>query len=291
MPSETPPEVHSGQPTSDIVTSEQFRVYDKVALPLLLDLFRVGVVPEDHVRQVIDGLVQTKPWIILEHIELLLACSFAENIIEGASEKDPAGVLRQAGKFKRVAFGPRIIEKTARYLAICKDNNHGKGSDVFDAVEHFREEPWAEEVLILAVDNDGAWGAFNAAEKILDMAYAERILRKAAPLNTWASIRFLDNYKSAPFAESILMDIMGLSFQTEKQAKPAGTYSGPTLSLTTPNGTMLGYRELDVLTRLPFAERLFRRLAEKSPDILRNRPRLIDLTPWGSEIIRELGAA
>lgn len=184
-------------------------------------------------------------------------------------------------KFAKVfAAEPWAREVLLAVVLNGKDNN-----TFFDYVEDFGALPWAEEVLLAAVAHDGAWSAFNRADKLIAFPFAEKILRAAGSLNTWAALKFVERYSRAPFARDLLIDLVSKSYVQDKSPPMAHG----TLQLTIRNGTPFGIDDLQGLVKLPFAGEILTAFAAANPEIVKARPRAFAGFPGIVDVLYELG--
>lgn len=271
------------------------------ALPVISKLRQLGLVEkDDSVERVVRQVAETKPALCFQHAgeflqypfarEILLACAqkapkavftyadqyklkdFAANVFEIAAtclaESDTETLFKSCGCFSHMPFAHDVLLKGAKFLG-------NKGGAVipgswyaFDCIELYADQPYAEEVLLTAVDNNGAWNAFNDAKKYIAKPFAEKVLLSAVAKNMWAAIKFKEGYLNAPFGKKVLLEVVGHLRAPAADEKKAEAPSGG-LIMATKNGTPIRYGDLMSLVDCPFAEELFAELAQKSPDVFK----------------------
>lgn len=294
-------------------------------LPVLADLKTMGFNAEKDAETVVRTVLDTNPQAVLEHAQQFKNEPFAHEVLLEAAKRKPEETLKFANNYKDIDNLAEILETAARQLLLTKPaqifkyvkilatipnarelfleaakfkSDEVKGDaiamSVFEHIDEFAEQKWAEEVLLACVENDGAWSAFSYAEKFLDKPFAKRILQAAIPLNPWAALRFLTKYAKAPFAKDLILQLIkGLPQYTPPNTPPTEAPNessrGNQLRITTRNSSYLSISDLNQIMKFPFAEEVFTELARINPGLARGFLNNVFWKPdWAKKLMASL---
>lgn len=289
-------------------------------LPVLADLKAMGFNTEKDAETVVRTVLDTNPQAVLEHAQQFKNEPFAHGVLLEAAKRKPEETLRFANNYIDIDNSAEILETAARQLLLTKPaqifkyvkilatipntrelfleaakfkSDEVKGDaiamSVFEHIDEFAEQEWAEEVLLACVENDGAWSAFSYVKKFFDMPFAERVLKAAIPLNSWAALKFLKNYAKAPFAKDLILQLIkGLPQYTPPTEAPNESSRGSQLGLATINSSYLSISDLKQIMEFPFAEEVFTELARINPGLARG---FLNNVFWKPDWVKKLVAS
>lgn len=288
---ERPDELAEATPPAEDTMRKQLAEIGGTQFEVVRNLDRLGLLQEGSLKRTVIAVCVEDPLKFLSNAEMQRICpELLESAVRALlATKSPDNMFQHIKLFANQPWAREVL------LAAIQHGEHGRklGSWIFGYVEHFADQPWAEEILLAAVQNDGAWGAFNDAKKLVGLPFGEKILRAAAPLNSWAALRFVDGYKNAPFARDLLVDLLSIPFKiVSREGAPQSSrpsWSNVMVRLTTGNGMSFSPSNIAVLARLPFAADILRAFATANPELVKGERDAFRDFPGARKIFKSLG--
>jgi hypothetical protein len=131
----------------------------------------------------------------------ILKCPGGDSIYLAASKRlakeDPGMLLYLLAKGSAPGVPDDVLETAVRKEAMDTARNI-----VLGYARMFREKPYSKEVMTQAQSNGG--NIWNALPDIIDMPYAEELLKVGAKRNPWSALRNVSEYEKKPYGYDVM---------------------------------------------------------------------------------------